>query len=248
MKKILVIGFGVFSYLFFAAAFVYAIGFLSNAMVNKSIDRGVVHPGLGSLLVDFALLGLFAIQHSGMARRSFKSWEKKILPEPLQRSTFVLLASLSLALLFWQWRPLPALIWEVEAAWVRGLIWTMFAIGWVVVLASTFLISHTHMFGLKQVWAYFKGKDVPELGFQTRGLYRYVRHPLYLGMLIAFWATPAMTVGHLVFALAANGYILLGARLEERDLLLAFGKVYSQYSKRVSMLIPGLKGGIRQSD
>lgn len=238
MSRTLAFVYGTVSYVIFLVTFLYAIGFVGNLIVPKSIDTGHSGPFWQALAVNAALLGLFAIQHSGMARPGFKRWWTRIVPKPIERSTYVLLASLVLVVLFWQWRPLPAIVWDVQVAWARGLLWALFALGWGIVLTATFMISHAHLFGLKQVYAHLRKEEPSTMEFQTPGLYRYLRHPIMLGFFIAFWATPAMTVGHLIFAIATTGYILLALQLEERDLLQRFGGRYREYRERVPMFIP----------
>ncbi len=230
--------YGLVSYGVFLGAFLYAIGFVGNLLVPKSIDTGALVPFWQALLVNALLLGLFAVQHSGMARPGFKRWWTRIVPRPVERSTYVLLASLALILLFWQWRPLPAVVWDVQSAWARWLLWALFGIGWGIVLLATFMISHAHLFGLKQVYQHLRREEPSTMAFQTPGLYRYLRHPIMLGFFIAFWATPTMTVGHLIFAIATTGYILLALQLEERDLLHRFGQSYQDYRQRVPMFFP----------
>jgi protein-S-isoprenylcysteine O-methyltransferase Ste14 len=239
MRRILSFTYGLASYLLFLAVFLYAIGFVGDIAVPRSIDAGgpdaAFWPALG---INLGLLGLFALQHSGMARPAFKRWWTKIIPEPIERSTYVLVASAVLALLFWQWRPMPEVVWHVEAAWGRWTLWSLFGLGWLLVLTATYMISHGHLFGLKQVYEHWRGDERSAPAFQVRGYYRYVRHPLNLGFLIAFWATPAMTVGHLLFALATTGYIFVAMGLEERDLMARFGARYRRYRERVPMIVP----------
>jgi protein-S-isoprenylcysteine O-methyltransferase Ste14 len=246
MSKKLIFGYGLISYLIFLGVFLYTIGFVGNLVVPKSIDWGTTGPLWQAILVDVLLLGLFALQHSGMARPAFKRWWTRIIPKPMERSTYVLLASLTLALIFWQWRPLPAVIWTVELQWARWLLWGLYGLGWLMVLVSAQLISSGHLFGLQQVREHLRGHKPSSPKFQAPAFYRYVRHPLMLGFLIAFWATPQMTVGHLLFSIGMTGYILIGLQFEERDLIRRFGKRYQQYKARVPMLIPRLTGQTSQ--
>jgi protein-S-isoprenylcysteine O-methyltransferase Ste14 len=217
---------------------VYAVGFVSGFGVPKDLDAGAVVPLAEALIVNTLLLGLFAVQHSVMARPGFKALWTRIVPEPIERSSYVLFASLSLMLLFWQWRPIPDPVWTVTGPMASAAIQGVSLAGWGLVLFSTFLISHFELFGLTQVVRHWLGGATPEPVFRTPLLYRQVRHPLYLGFLIAFWATPTMTVGHLLFAIATTGYILIGIWLEERDLIALFGDQYRRYREQVSMLIP----------
>jgi protein-S-isoprenylcysteine O-methyltransferase Ste14 len=219
---------------------VYAVGFVTDLVVPKSIDSGVASPLVEALVVDTLLLGIFAVQHSVMARPAFKKLWTRIVPEPIERSTYVLFATLSLVLLFWQWRSIPAVIWLVTDPVAVTAIQAMSLAGFALVVFSTFLISHFELFGLTQVLRNWLNRQAPEPLFRTPLLYRHVRHPLYLGFLIAFWAAPTMTAGHLLFALATTGYIVIAIQLEERDLIQFFGTQYVEYRKRVSMLIPGL--------
>jgi len=240
MRSLAVI-YGAVAYAVFFLTFLYAIGFVGNFLVPKSIDTGEVTPLGEALLVNTLLLAIFAVQHSVMARPAFKAWWTRFVPPPVERSTFVLFASLALILLFWQWRPLPEAIWRVQAGPVALVLWAVFALGWATVLLSTFLINHFDLFGLRQVWAYRANKETPPAEFRTPLIYRVVRHPIYLGFVLAFWATPTMTQGHLLFAFATTAYILIGIQLEERDLLNVFGDRYRDYRDRVGMLSPRLK-------
>jgi methanethiol S-methyltransferase len=231
--------YGLIVYSAFLATFLYAIGFVGNIVVPKSIDTGPTEPLLPSLVVDLLLLSLFAIQHSVMARPAFKRWWTRIVPPAVERSTYVLAASLALALLCWQWRPISEpVIWRVESAAGVQLLWAVFWLGWAMLLMSTFLINHFELFGLRQVFARMAGRQLPEPEFRTPLLYRYVRHPIYLGFLLGFWAAPVMTAGHLLFSIVTTGYILVGIWFEERDLVAQFGDQYRRYRDQVGMLLP----------
>ena len=232
--------YAVLVYAFFAGTFVYAIGFIGDIGVPKSIDTGTPAPLPETLVVDLALLGLFAVQHSVMARRSFKRWWTRIVPEHLERSTFCLAATAALALLLWQWRPIAEpVVWKVTNPAAALLLRHVFFIGWAVLFLATFLINHFELFGLRQPWAHARGIEIPAPQFRTPFLYRYVRHPIYLGFLLAFWATPVMSAGHLLFSVACTGYILVGIWFEERDLIHQFGDQYRRYREQVGMLFPG---------
>ena len=240
MSRLLALLYSAACYAVFLAVFLYAIGFVAGVGVPKDIDGGSVGAALPALLVDAALLLLFAVQHSVMARPAFKRWWTRIVPPVAERSTFVLASSLVLALLFWAWRPLPLAVWDVQAPLARGALYLLSALGWLLVLSSTFLINHFELFGLRQAWRH--GQPEIDSPFVTRAFYRIVRHPLMLGFLIAFWSAPTMSLGHLVFALATTGYILVAVKfLEERDLVAHFGDTYREYQRRVPMLVPRLR-------
>jgi protein-S-isoprenylcysteine O-methyltransferase Ste14 len=241
ISKIIAFLYGIVAYAAFFVTILYAIGFIMGVGVPKDINTGTVTSTAKALVVNLILMSVFAIQHSVMARKSFKQWWTQYVPKPVERSTYVLLSSLTLMLLFWQWRPMPAIVWRIEDPDTAVTIVTISFVGWVVVFTSTFLINHFELFGLHQVTANLAGREIPPPRFRTPLFYNFVRHPLYLGFIIAFWATPEMTVGHLLFAIVTTGYIFVGIFLEERDLTELFGENYRQYKRKVSMLIPWRK-------
>ncbi len=249
MTRLLALLYAVAAYAVFLLTFLYAIAFVSGLdFVPRHVDKGPDAPLAQALAIDVALLLLFAVQHSGMARPGFKRWWTRLVPPPVERSTYVLASSLVLILLFWQWRPLPAVVWLVDGP-ARVALFALAACGWLLVLVGTFLINHFELFGLRQAWFHMRGlppdRDVP---FVERAFYRIVRHPLMLGFLVAFWAAPTMTLGHLLFALATSGYILVAVRfLEERDLVAHYGETYRDYQRRVPMILPLPRRSARDS-
>lgn len=242
MKKFLYLIYGLLAYAIFFGTFCYAVGFVSTLLVPKHIDSDP-QSSLGyAFLVNGGLLSLFAMQHSIMARPAFKRWWTNYVPEPIERSTYVLLASLCLLLLFWQWQPMGGLIWKAESETLQIILISVCLFGFGIVLVSTFLINHFDLFGLRQVWLYFSGKAYRPLSFRTPFFYKHVRHPLYLGFMIAFWATPVMTAAHLFFAIMTTAYMLVAIQLEERDLVTHHGTTYESYRRTAPMLIPFTKG------
>lgn len=233
--------YGMASYLVFFVTVLYAIGFVTGLVVPKGIDTGATSSMTSAIVVNLLLMSLFAVQHSVMARKGFKAWWTKYVPRPIERSTYVLAASSCLLLLFWQWRPIPAVMWQVDDPDLAVAVAMLSLAGWVLVFTSTFLINHFELFGVSQVANHLLDRAVPAPQFRTPLLYKVVRHPIYLGFIIAFWAAPVMTVGHLMFAAVTTAYILVGIWLEERDLIEMFGDQYREYKQRVSMLIPWRK-------
>jgi methanethiol S-methyltransferase len=241
MSRYLTICYGAVAYLLFMVSFVYAIGFLGNLWVPRGVDHALSAPAGPAVLIDVLLLGVFAIQHSVMARPVFKRWWTRFVPSSIERSTYVVLASAALLLLYWQWRTLPGIVWDVSLPVARMVLWALFWSGWATVFLSSFMVSHFDLFGLRQVYLAWRGKPYRDLDFRVRYLYRLVRHPLMLGFLIAFWATPTMTAGHLLFSVATTGYILIALRLEEHDLVESLGDQYRAYRRDVPALLPGTR-------
>jgi len=239
MRRVLVFAYGLVSYLLFFATFVYSIGFIGNLAVPKSIDSGVAAGSpLAAALVNLALLSVFAVQHSVMARPAFKRWWTRIIPESIERSTYVLFSVAALALIYWQWQPLPTAVWSAESDLARGALTGLYFAGWGLVFYATILISHFDLFGLRQVWLELRGRLYAHLPFETPSLYRFLRHPLYLGWFIVFWAGPDMSVGRLLFAATCTAYILVAVRIEERDLIAHFGEKYARYREQVPAFLP----------
>jgi len=233
-----ILAYGVAVYTLFLAVFLYLIGFVTGLIVPRAIDGAATMPWAGAISINAALVGLFAIQHTIMARPAFKQWWTQIIPPAAERSTFVLTTCLILMLLFWQWQPLPGVVWHVEASWARGILLALSLGGFGIVLVSSFLIDHFALFGLRQVWTHFRGTSMPTASFTQHGFYRHVRHPLMTGFLIAFWVTPDMTVTRLCFALLFTAYIFKGMRIEESDLVAEIGPEYDAYRRNTPMLVP----------
>jgi protein-S-isoprenylcysteine O-methyltransferase Ste14 len=239
--RILFFIYGCAAYLLFLATFLYAIAFVGGFGVPVVLDGPATTPFATALAINAGLLAVFAVQHSVMARPWFKRWWTQVVPWAIERSTYVLFASLALDLLFWQWRPLGGVVWNVEQPTLRAMIWAVFAFGWLQVLVMTFLIDHFDLFGLRQVWLHLRGKQYTRVHFATPAPYRVIRHPLYLGFMIAFWAAPTMSVTRLVFAVATTAYMLIAIQFEEHDLVHEHGASYEDYRKRVPMILPGLR-------
>ncbi len=240
MGRLIALVYGLVSYLIFFVTFLYAIGFVSGIVVPKTIDSGAATPIAEALIVNVLLMSLFAVQHSVMARPAFKQWWTRFVPKSVERSTYVLFASLALALLCWQWRAMPQIIWHIGNPMLAKIVLGLSFVGWFIVLSSTFLINHFELFGLHQVAANLGGKPMPAPKFRSPFYYKLVRHPIYFGFVVAFWAAPTMTLGHLLFAAVTTAYIVVGILLEERDLVDIFGDDYRRYRERVPMLLPGI--------
>lgn len=240
MRRKITLGYAFFAYAVFIGSFVYGVGFLSDVLVPRTVDSGPMDPFATALAVDLGLIALFGLQHSVMARPGFKRWWTRFVPEHLERSTYVLLASVTLLLVFWLWRPIPGEIWTVEATWARWSLWALYGAGWAGVYVAGEAIDSDHLMGVSQVRDHLEGEEISSPGFQTPGPYRFVRHPIQLSFLVAFWATPRMTVGHIVFSAGMTLYILVGLLFEERDLVRSFGDRYLDYRQRVPKLIPGV--------
>ena len=238
VPRILAVLYGAICYVIFFATFLYAIAFVGNIRVPRSIDVGPEAPLATALLIDAVLLAIFAVQHSVMARPWFKRAWTKVVPKPIERSTYVLFASAALILLFWQWRPITTTVWQVQSQAATTMLWVAFAAGWTIVLISTFLISHFELFGLRQVYEYFSKRSLPPLTFRTPFFYKAVRHPIYMGFTLAFWAAPHMTGGHAFFAFMCTAYMLTAIQFEEHDLIQVHGERYLEYRRNVSMILP----------
>ncbi len=248
MGRVLGFAYGAAAYAVFFGTILYAIGFVTGFLVPKTIDTGPAGPIGEALIVNVLLMSLFAVQHSVMARKGFKRWWTQFVPAAIERSTYVLLASLALILLFWQWRPIPATVWQVSEPNLAMALMGLSLFGWAIVFLATFMINHFELFGLYQVVLNLAGRRPAEPRFKTPLLYKLVRHPIYLGFIIAFWATPVMTAGHLLFAAVTTAYIFVGIFLEERDLVALFGDEYRRYRQRVAMLLPLRWRSSRASD
>jgi methanethiol S-methyltransferase len=240
-KRVGTFVYGVLCYLAFFGTFLYAIGFIGNLIVPKSIDSGRSGSLGEALLIDAGLLGLFAVQHSLMARPWFKRAWTQFVPDQIERSTYVLFSSVALVLLFWLWQPIGGVVWNIQNETARVVLFSVCAVGFLIVLVSTFLLNHFDLFGLRQVFLFLRGQEYKPLIFGTPGFYRYIRHPLYLGWLLAFWSTPIMTIAHLAFAIATTAYIFLAIQFEEKDLISAHGESYRRYKRSVPMMVPRLR-------
>ncbi len=240
-KRALVLGYGIFCYLTFLATLAYLFGFFGNVVVPRSIDVGPTAPVLLALAGNVMLMALFGLQHTIMARPAFKGWWTRFVPTEIERSTYVLLTNVTLALLFWFWRPIEVSVWQVTNGFGAGILTGLFYLGWLIVLVATILLNHFELFGLRHVWLFFRGRPYTPLPFEKPLFYGYVRHPLYVGWLLAFWATPTMSAGHLLFAVIGTAYILIAIRFEERNLLEQHGSAYAEYRRTVPMLIPALR-------
>lgn len=238
MKRYLTVGYGAAAYLLFLAVFLYLVAFLGNFWVPRTVDHGLSAPVGQAVVVNMILLGVFGLQHSVMARPGFKTRWTRLVPPSIERSTYVMLSNVVLVLLYWQWRTMPAVIWKVELPAGRLALWVLFWLGWAIALASTFMINHFDLFGLRQVYLAWRARPYTNLDFRVRFFYRLVRHPLMLGFVIAFWAVPTMTAGHLLFSMAMTGYILIATQFEEHDLVAALGDDYRDYRRQVPMLLP----------
>jgi protein-S-isoprenylcysteine O-methyltransferase Ste14 len=238
MRRWLFFIYGAASHLLFLATFAYMAGFVGNFLVPKSIDSAVDGSIGSAVVINLLLLALFAVQHSVMARPAFKKVWTRIIPEPIERSTYVLISCIVTVLLMWQWRGIDGVVWNAQSPVLRGLLWALFAVGWLLVPVASLLINHFDLFGTRQVWLYLRGREYQALPFRVPSLYKHIRHPLYVGWMTAFWATPTMTVGHLLFAGVLTGYMGVAALIEERDLIAHFGDQYRQYRRRVPMFVP----------
>ena len=238
MGRILSFIYGVLAHAGFLVTFAYLVGFLANFAVPKSIDSGEAGPFGLALLVNVLLLAIFGIQHSVMARPGFKQWWTRIVPKHIERSTYVMISNLLVALLVWQWQPMVGVVWNVDHPVGKLILWGLFGLAWVILVLASFMINHFDLFGTRQVYLYLRGRECSQLKFETKGFYKYIRHPLMLGWIVGFWSTPQMTVGHLVFAIGTTLYILIAIQIEERDLLRFHGEAYESYRRQVSMLLP----------
>jgi protein-S-isoprenylcysteine O-methyltransferase Ste14 len=240
MKRLSALIFGAAVYAMFLGVFLYAVGFVGNFLTPTRLDGAVEVPAAQALGINLLLLGLFAVQHSVMARPWFKIWWTRFVPEPIERSVYVLATNIVLAILYWHWQPMSGALWDVQHPWGQAALYGLFATGWLTVLVTTCLINHFDLFGLRQVWLYYRRRPYTPLGFATPGPYRFVRHPMYIGWLMAFWATPTMTIAHFAFAAGITAYILTAIYFEERDLVQFLGQSYADYRREVPMLVPGI--------